>query len=202
MDTIIMYFIPFLLVVAFSLLPIYFIRMVYFVKKNRFVDEVLSLNLSLYIHIFVYSVFIITLFFYTPIISELSLFIFGYAMIVLLIILLGYRQRFQHIKRNKFIVLFSRYNNRELFQQLLQKENCKNIDINDGAFSFVTRLKFNQATYEEVDNRLSTLNTNTALFHSFTTLKGYALFALNTALFFGSIVAFIVFFVNLPNLVI
>lgn len=199
MDIFLKYFTPAICILIFSVLPIYFMRIINFIRKSYFIDETLSLNLSLYIHLFVYAVFIINLFFYTPIISELVLYIFAFAMIALLIILIGYRQRFENIKRNRFVVLFSKWDNRKAFQKYLDDKGYSHIDILDGSFSYVTRIKFNNAKIEEIDQVFDELKTS-GLLHSFTSLKGYLLFALNTALFFGSILAFVVFFAFIPRL--
>lgn len=199
MDIFVTYFTPAISILIFSVLPIYFMRIIHFIRRSYFIDETLSLNLSLYIHIFVYAVFIINLFFYTPIISELVLYIFAFAMMALLVILIGYKKRFENVKRNRFVVLFSKWDNRKDFQHYLDQKGYSHVDIHDGSFSFVTRIKFNNSKPDEIDEIFKELETS-GLLHSFTSLKGYGLFALNTALFFGSILAFVIFFAFIPRL--
>lgn len=200
MDFFVNYFTPAILIIVFSLIPLYFIRMIYFVRKSHFVDETLSLNLSLYMHIFIYFMFVAHLFFYTKDISSLALYIFGFAMIMFLGILLGYRQKFRHIKRNRYSVLYSKWNNREKFQQFLDDKKYSHVDIMDGSFSYVTKIKFNDCSKLFIDTTFKEIEEQEELLYPFNSFKGYCLFALNTALFFGSIVAFVIFFVYIPRL--
>lgn len=193
------YFTPAITLLIFSLLPMYFVRVAFFVQKSHFIDEKLSLNLSLYIHIFIYTIFIILLFFSTRYISELALYIFGLAMIVFLGILLGYRKKFENLKRHRYIVLFSKLNNRDNFQKFLDEKKYLHIDISDGAFSFVTRIKFNDTKDDEIVETFREFE-QAGLLHSFSSVKGLMLFALNNALFFGAIISFIIFFIYIPRL--
>ena len=200
MDFFLNYFTPAILIIVFSLIPVYFMRMMYFIKRSHFVNETLSLKLSLYIHIGVYFMFVAHLFFYTKDISSLALYIFGFAMIMFLGILLGYRYKFNNVKRHRYNVLFSKWGNREEFQKYLDQKKYTHIDIMDGAFSFVTRMKFNDTTNFVIDTTFKEIEEQSDLLHSFNSFKGLCLFALNTALFFASIVAFIIFFVYIPRL--
>ncbi len=200
MDFFIKYFTPALLVIIFSMIPIYFIRMIYFIRNSHFVIEILSINLSLYIHLFVYFMFVVHLFFYAKDLSYLVFYIFGFTMMAFLFLLIGYRQKFRHLKRNKYVVLFSKWNNRKKFQTYLDEMKYSHIDILDGSFSHVTSMKFDDTTDLVINTTMKEIEEQSNLLYSFKSFKGYMLFALNTALFFGSIVAFVIFFVYIPRL--
>lgn len=199
MDIFFNYFVPALCIAMFSMLPIYFIRMIFFIRKRHFIQETFTLHLSLYMHIFIYAMFIIHLFFMTKYISELVFYIFGIAMLAFLGLLLGYRKRFMYIKRNKFVVIYSKFNNRNNFQQFLDDRHYGEIDIMDGSFSYVTKIKFNNCSRDLIKSRFEEIEES-GLLYSYKSLKGYLLFAANTALMFGSIIAFVIFFAYLPRL--
>lgn len=199
MDVFYNFFIPAISIVFITMLPIYFLRMYYFIRKSHFVDEIVSLRISLYIHIATFAIFSITLIFFAKYIDVLVYYIFGLTMIVFLFLLIGYRQKFLHQKRNKFVVLFSKYNNRQAFQDFLDEMKYSEVDISDGSFSYVTKIKFNNCSTEQIVNRFKEIE-KTELLYSYQSVKGYLLFALHTGMTFASVTAFVIFFVFLPRL--
>ncbi len=199
MDVFYNYFIPAICILLFTLLPIYFIRIVFFIRKSHFIDETLTLKVSMYMHIFIYAMFIVQLFFYIIYIDVLVFYIFGIAVLMIISLLIGYRQRFQHMKRHKYSVIYSTYQNREAFQNFLDQNKYNDTDITDGSFSHVTRIKFNNLSNDEISNRFDKIRES-GLVYRFTSLKGYAVFAFNLVMFFSSIFAYIIFFAYLPRL--
>ena len=113
---------------------------------------------------------------------------------------LGYRASFSHIKRNRYIVVFSKWNNRIAWQELLDEQNLHNVDITEGSFSFVSQIKFSSTSDSDIATLLESYSVNSALLHPLNVNKAYWLFIYNVFFLGLSLVSFVLYFVLIRGL--
>ncbi len=193
-------FTPVILLAMISLTPIYIMRVVAFIQKKHFYDEKYTTLVGILTHSTLFIAFLTTLIVLTKSLGKYAVYV--YIVFVVALVILFFMYRFQHIhtKRHRYKVLYSVFQNRKAFTQYLESEHLLQIDVSEGAFSFVTRIKFDRMEIDEIEAQFRALEAQDNLLHSFQSVKAYLIFILNIAMSTISIAAFVLFFMLLVNM--
>lgn len=161
-----------------------------------------SVRIAMYTHGALYVAFAITMIFFTSQLKDLNIAYYIYIVMTIILIGLyfGYRYHFLHTKRNRYTVVFSKWNNRKAWQDLLDERHLANVDITEGSFSFVSKINFTAMEQSTVNDILKDLDDNSDLVQPLNTSKALLLLAFQVFVLSLSFVSFILFFVLIPNL--
>ena len=200
MDLFLNYFTPILCLILISLIPIFITRIYMFVSRKHFLLHSTALKVSLITHSVLFVAFLIVLIIFTQGLGAVALYTYIMLGLVLIGFGLGYKALFLHTKRNRYIVVFSKWNNRIAWQELLDEQKLHTVDITEGSFSFVSKIKFSSISNTEIISLLDSYKTNSALLHPLDVNKAYLLFVYNIFFLGLSLVSFILYFVLIQGL--
>ena len=200
MDVFIKYFLPMICLIFLSTIPLYVMRIVMYFKRKHFILEKSSVKQAMYIHGGLYIAFAATTFFLRNSLNEYTLYVLLALLVMLVALFIGYRIMLNNTRRHKYSVVFSKWNNREAWQKVLDEKKLTDVDITDGAFSFVSKIKFSYMETIEIVELFKEFDHNTDLLHELNTRKAYGLLVLQVALFSLALVSFALLFVLLTYL--
>ena len=197
MELFLNYFIPAICLLLIGTIPLYLIRIYMYFARKHFMLQEKTFRISMYIHAAVYVAFAITMLLIINHVSDMKVVIYIYIImgVVLVLLFIGYRYQFLHQKMNRYTVLYSRWNNREAWQKLLDDQHLSNVDIDEGSFSFVSKIHFKSMNPSEIKEVLNELDKNSELLHPLNTRRALSLLAFQVSMFSFCMVAFALFFV-------
>jgi hypothetical protein len=194
------YFIPAISLILLGTLPIYITRIILFLKREHFMLHINVVRMTMYIHAGSFLAVIITLLFYINTLGNVATYLFIVIGLLMAFFAIFYRYSFVHQKRHLYVVAFSKWNNRQAWQSYLDENKYNSIDISDGAYSYVTKIRFQNASKSDLAKLMKEFKDHQDLLHPFTSTKGLALFALQVAMANISVIGMILFFVYIPRL--
>jgi len=191
------YFIPALCLILIGTIPLYLVRIFMYFRRKHFMLQMESVKISMYAYGVLYLAFIITFLFSIKKLSDMRIawFVMIFIGILLISLFFGYRYIHLHTKRNRFNVVFSRWNNRIEWQKLLDDQKLVKVDIDEGGFSFVSKINFTGMNQKEIDELFKSFEKETTLLVPLNDRKALLLLAFQVFMLSISMVSFVLFFV-------
>lgn len=202
MELFMSYFVPALCVLIIGTIPVYLLRIIMYFRKEHFILQERSFRITMYIHGGLYLAFTLGMILVTSKMQETTVAIYIYLVMALVLVCLyfGYRYQFNHIKMNRYKVFYSKWNNRDVWQKMLDERHLANVDITEGSFSFVSEIHFTSMKDSEIRDLLNEFRKNQDFVHLLNNKRALGLLAFQVSMLSISVVSFVLFFVLIPNL--